>query len=68
MMSSASPASLVSTVNSTGKLAKTPVFCTPGPATLTLDASALGSTLVLKGLKRQKGRFILCQTFFKTKK
>lgn len=45
-----SPASLASMVNSTGRLAGTPVVLSPGPLAFTLLASCVGSTLTLKGL------------------
>lgn len=48
-----SPASLASMVNSTGRLAGTPVVLSPGPLALTLLASCVGSTLTLKGLSGQ---------------
>lgn len=37
-------------VNSTGRLAGTPVVLSPGPLAFTLLASCVGSTLTLKGL------------------
>lgn len=45
-----SPASFASMVNSTGRLAGTPVVLSPGPLAFTLLASCVGSTLTLKGL------------------
>lgn len=48
-----SPASFASIVNSTGRLAGTPVVLSPGPLAFTLLASCVGSTLTLKGLLGQ---------------
>lgn len=50
-MSSPSPASLASMVNSTGRLAGTPDAFRPGPLARTLLASWAGRVLILKGLK-----------------
>lgn len=49
-MSSPSPASRASMVNSTGRLAGMPLVLSPGPLARTLLASWAGSTLILKGL------------------
>lgn len=54
-MSKPSPASRASMVNSTGRLAGIPEALRPGPLARTLLASWAGSTLILKGLERQKG-------------
>lgn len=50
-VSSPSPASLASIVNSTGRLAGTPEAFSPGPLARTLLASCAGKVLILKGLK-----------------
>lgn len=50
-VSSPSPASLASMVNSTGRLAATPEALRPGPLARTLLASWAGKVLILKGLK-----------------
>lgn len=42
-------------VNSTGRLAGMPEALRPGPLARTLLASWAGSTLILKGLEKQKG-------------
>lgn len=51
---SPSPASRASMVNSTGRLAGMPEALRPGPLARTLLASWAGSTLILKGLEKQK--------------
>lgn len=58
-VSSPSPASLASMVNSTGKLAGTPDAFRPGPLARTLLASWAGNVLILKGLTRQLERLNL---------
>lgn len=50
-VSSPSPASLASMVNSTGRLAVIPEAFSPGPLARTLLASWAGKVLILKGLK-----------------
>lgn len=56
---SPSPASRASMVNSTGRLAGMPEALRPGPLARTLLASWAGSTLILKGLEKQKERTVV---------
>lgn len=57
-VSSPSPASRASMVNSTGRLAGMPEALRPGPLARTLLASWAGSTLILKGLEGKKGETV----------